>query len=108
MDRYEIQTKVSGKWIEHGIVEGDEAAARRAWLYVSGTLAAASRLITHDDKGRVIVVAKRAARSGYRVTYGETLPVRSRVLPTLDAAEAFANKQRNVGDIVFGIEAVTP
>lgn len=83
MDRYEIQTKVSGKWIEHGIVEGDEAAARRAWLYVSGTLAAASRLITHDDKGRVIVVAKRAAHSGYRVTYGETLPVWSRVLPTL-------------------------
>lgn len=108
MDRYEIQTKVAGKWTEHGVVEGGEDTARQAWLYVSGSLAAASRLITHDYKGRVIVVAKRAARAGYRVTYGETLPVWSRVLPTLDAAEAFANKQRSVGDVVFGIEAVTP
>lgn len=104
MNRYEIQAKIDSKWIEHGVVEGSEDDARQAWRYVSSTLTTPARLVTHDYKGRVIVVARQAARTGYRVTYGETLPVWSRVLPTMEAANAFADKQRSFGDTIFGIE----
>jgi hypothetical protein len=106
-DRYEIQTKtVEGKWTVHGVVEGDVAAAEKAWAYVANTLTAPARLVTHDYKGRIIVVARQGKRSGYRVTYGETIPVWSRILPSLAAANEFADKHRSFGDIVFSIEAV--
>lgn len=104
-DRYEIQTKtVEGKWATHGVVEGDANAAEQAWKYTANTLTAPARLITHDYKGRVVVVARQGKRSGYRVTYGETAPVWSRILPSLAAANEFADKHRSFGDIVFSIE----
>lgn len=106
LDHYEIQTKVDGKWATMGIIKGDEAAARKAWDYLRGTLHEAARLIAFDYKGRVRVIARTAARRGWRVVYGETAPVWSRVLPTKDAAEKFATKHRGFGDIVFSIEAV--
>jgi len=103
---YEIQIKVDGKWTQHSSTEASEADAMKLWEYVRGTLSAQARLVYFDYKGRVQVVARQGKRSGYRVTYGETAPVWQRVLPTLDAAQAFAAKHRSFGDIVFGIEAV--
>ena len=106
MDMYAIQTKIDGKWAEHGTVSGGEADARKAWDYIKGTLTAPARLVQYDYKGRVHVVATQKQRSGYRVTYGETLPVWSRVLPTLAAANAFADKHRSFGDVIFNVERV--
>jgi hypothetical protein len=106
MERFEIQTKIDGKWTLHSVIDADEDGARKAWRYIAGTQAAACRLVTNDYKGRVAVVATQSARSGYRVTYGETIPVWSRVLPTKAKADAFAAKHRRFGDIVFGIDAV--
>lgn len=107
IDRYEIQTKtVEGKWATHGVVEGDADAADKAWTYIANTLTDPARLITHDYKGRIVVVARQGKRSGYCVTYGETIPVWSRILPSLAAANEFADKHRSFGDIVFSIEAV--
>lgn len=106
MDTFAIQTKVAGKWTEHGTVGGDKAAALKAWNYVKGTLTTAARLVEFDYKGRVHVVATHTQRAGYRVTYGETMPVWSRVLPTLAEAHKFADKHRSFGDVVFSIEAV--
>lgn len=106
MYRYEIQIKAGSKWTTHSVVEADKDGALKAWGYVSGTLSDAARLISHDYKGRVIVVKRQAPRAGYRVVYGETMPAWSRILPSLTEAERFAAKHRSFGDIVFSIEAV--
>lgn len=105
MDRFQIQTKVDGKWSTHDVIEAPEADAREIWDYVRGTLTDPARLVQHDSKGRVHVKARQQKRAGFRVVYGETMPVWSRVLPSRAAAEEFAAKKRNVGDIVFSIEA---
>lgn len=104
-DRYEIQINIAGKWTVHGVVDGDEAAARKTWEYLRGTLTHKARLVTHDYKGRVIVKATQGIRAGFRVTYGETMPVWSRILPSMAAAQQFAAKHRSMGDVVFSIEA---
>ena len=108
--RYEIQIKVAGKWTTHGVVEdaeGAEAAhVRKTWDYLRGTVTVPARLVTHDYKGRVKVIATQGQRHGYRVTYGETLPVWSRILPSKAAADAFAAQHRSFGDVIFAIEAV--
>jgi len=106
MDHFEIQTKVDGKWVAQGVVEAPEADARKAWDYMRGTLTDQARLVQRDYKGRVHVRATQGKRSGFRVVYGETMPVWSRVLPTKTAADAFAAKHRSFGDVVFSIEAV--
>lgn len=103
-DRYEIQTKIADKWQTHDVIEGDESAAMTVWRYVSGTLFDAARLVTHDYKGRIRVMRRQSKRAGYRVVYGEMMPVWSKVLPSLKEANAFAEKCRSIGDIVFRIE----
>jgi len=106
MDTFAIQTKINDKWTDHATIGGTKADALKTWGYVKGTLTTAARLVEYDYKGRVHVVATLKQRAGYRVTYGETMPVWSRVLPTLSEAQAFANKHRSFGDIVFSVEAV--
>lgn len=41
-----------------------------------------------------------------RVVYGETMPAWEKTFPTMLEAEAFAQKQRGVGDRIFSIKAV--
>lgn len=105
MDAFEIQAKCAGRWVVHGSISGDKDTALKTWRYVKETMTAEARLVQFDYKGRVHVVAKQKQRSGYRVTYGETMPVWSRVLPTEAEAKAFADKQRSFGDVVFDIAA---
>ena len=106
MDHFEIQTKVDGKWTTQGVIEAPEAEARKAWDYARGTMTEPARLVQRDYKGRGHVKATQGKRSGFRVVYGETAPVWSRVLPSRAAADAFAAKHRSFGDIIFGLEAV--
>lgn len=44
----------------------------------------------------------------WRVVYGETMPAWERSFPTKREAQAFAKKQRNVGDIVFSVAKEVP
>jgi hypothetical protein len=44
----------------------------------------------------------------YRVVYGETLPAWEEHFPTKQEAEAFAKKQRGLGDIVFEVDKIDP
>jgi hypothetical protein len=50
----------------------------------------------------------KAARPGWRVVYGETLPAWERTFPTKKKADAFAKKHRRMGDEIFSIARVIP
>ena len=47
-------------------------------------------------------------KPGYRVVYGETMPSWEQTFPTLRQANAFAQKHRSFGDIIFSIAPVVP
>lgn len=42
----------------------------------------------------------------YRVVYGETIPAWEKTFPTMQEAEAFADKHRSFGDVIFSVKEV--
>lgn len=51
---------------------------------------------------------KVAAKTGYRVVYGESRPAWEQIFPTMRAAKAFAKKHQSFGDVIFSIKKVVP
>lgn len=48
------------------------------------------------------------SKSGYRVVYGQTIPIWEQIFPTMRAAKAFAKEHESFGDIIFSIKKVVP
>lgn len=44
----------------------------------------------------------------YRVVYGETMPAWEQIFPSKREADAFAEKHRSFGDIIFSVTKVVP
>jgi hypothetical protein len=44
----------------------------------------------------------------YRVVYGETMPAWEQTFPTKREAEAFANRHKSFGDLIFEVSKVAP
>jgi hypothetical protein len=44
----------------------------------------------------------------YRVVYGESRPAWEQKFPTKKQAEAFARKQKRLGDVIFSVKQVVP
>lgn len=45
--------------------------------------------------------------TGWRVVYGETMPVWEQAFRTKRAADTFAKKHRSFGDVIFSIARIT-
>ncbi len=45
---------------------------------------------------------------GWRVVYGESRPAWEQIFPTKREDDAFANKHRGFGDIIFSVAKVIP
>lgn len=44
----------------------------------------------------------------YRVVYGETMPAWEQTFITKREADAFANRHRGMGDVIFSVDKVIP
>jgi len=63
---------------------------------------------TTQEKKRMTAAAKKIASNRYRVVYGETMPAWEQSFPTMREADAFAEKHRGFGDVIFSIKKIVP